>query len=270
MSLRHDEPNFLLRVAMGEVEGWQQFRKFGLNDDVPATGSEEMWPTGTARVLPAAAAVCVVSSGSAEDDPDEATPPGTGAWTITIEGLDANHLEVSETLTLAGTANATTTQTFLRVNRAYVATAGTNKSNVGILTGTVSGDIQFTIEANEGQTHQTNYTVPANKTLLVTSLTVGVGRMAGNTDLHIDSQVRLDGVSADAGWRSVSVLYIYNGAIRQNDGTVTLVPSKSEIRQRITSNVATHYQRRIQAGSQADRRVAYVYRRETSGESQAA
>jgi hypothetical protein len=57
-----------IAVGLGRVPGWEGFRKFGQNDDVPATGTEEMWPLGTAKVWPAAAGVVSLVSSSADDD----------------------------------------------------------------------------------------------------------------------------------------------------------------------------------------------------------
>jgi hypothetical protein len=234
------EANLKERVALGLVPGWEIFRKFGMNNDVPNTGSEEVWPPGTARTLPSAAAVVAVSSDSAEDDPDEATPPGTGAWTMRIEGLDANYKEITEDVTLTGTTPVNTVASFLRINRMYINTAGSTEGNVGNISATIGGNLQAYIEATEGQTHQTHYTVPAGHTLLVTGLTVGVGRMGGTSDCQVATQIKLTGVvGADAAWRTISDVYIYNGEIHQNNETATVIPQKTETRQVVTSSAAT-------------------------------
>src|SRR6056300_570903 len=62
---------------------------------------------------------------------------GTGARTITIQGLDNNFNEIEETVTVGGAA---TTLEFLRVYRAFVATAGSLNTNIGdVLISTASG-----------------------------------------------------------------------------------------------------------------------------------
>ena len=154
----NDCSNLKEAVALGLVPGWRSFRKFGTNDSL-ASGTDEMWPLGTSRVRPTSAAVASAVSTAAADDVGS-----TGALTLTIEGLDANYLEVSETIAMDGTTPSATTQTFLRVNRAYIATAGTGQTNAGHITITVGGDAQAYVEASEGQTHQTHYTVPADHT----------------------------------------------------------------------------------------------------------
>lgn len=237
-SIGHQMPdNFLVAVATGNVPGWRVHRKFGMNADVPATGSEEIWPPGTARVLPTSAAVLAVTSDSAEDDPDEATPPGTGAWTIIVEGLDANYDEISETITMAGTGTANSSAAWFRVNRAYVNTAGSTQSNVGNISISISGDLQGYIEAAEGQTHMTHYTVPNGHTVIVTGFSITVGRMAGNTDLQVESQIKL--AHADSGWRTVDDQWLYGPIVDQNENLGFFLPEKTEVRQQVTSTSAT-------------------------------
>jgi hypothetical protein len=231
-----------MAAALGFLPGWRKFRKFGMNPAVVSSSTQEMWPNGTARVLPTTSTVAAVVSSSVEDDILTAGEvAGTGAWTVTVEGLDDDGIEVSETVTMNGAAAVNTTQVFSRINRAYNTTAGTGKVNAGNISISLdSGKLQAYIAANQGQTHQTNYTVPAGHTLLVTGLTLGVGRMSGATDLAIYSQARLDGITgSDASWRSLSAIYLWNGGRHQNVATATVVPASTEIRQQIVSDTTT-------------------------------
>jgi hypothetical protein len=234
-----DEPNLKVKVALGLVPGWRELRKFGMNDAVVSSSTQEMWPLGTARVWPTSAAVAIAASSDAADD---GNPVGTGARTIIIEGLDANYEEVSETLTMEGLSNATTTQTFLRINRAYVQYAGSNGINVGNITITVGGNPQAYIEANEGQTQQTHYTVPAGHTWIIQDYHIAVGRMSGSTDLHVMGQIRLydeAGLNNYQSWRSVSDIYLWNGGGWDNFAGATVVPQKTDVRQVIVSSTTT-------------------------------
>jgi hypothetical protein len=182
------EPNFQLKVALGLVDGWQIFRKFGMNPDVD---------TGT----------------------------------VTVQGLDSNYDEVEETVTMDGTTPALTTQTFLRVNRAFAVTAGSNGTNVGNISISVGGDLQAYIEANQGQTHQTHYTVPRNRTLLVTSFHITGGRMA-NADMQIWSQIKT--FNGSTAWRTLDDTFMYQNNF-DNDHDIFVIPAKTEIRQRIVA-----------------------------------
>jgi hypothetical protein len=219
-------------VAIGALPGYESYRKFGMNNAI-GVGEEEMWPAGILRVLPTSAGALSVVSDDPTDDVGN-----TGATSITVEGLDSNYEDISEVIAMDGaTPAASVSSDWYRVNRAYNTEAGTNEINAGNISISIGGDVQAYIEANQGQTHQTHYTVPAGKTLLVTGYFIGVGRMGGNTDLHILAQIKLFGTTA---WRSISDIWLWNGANHQNAGdTVTVVPEKTEIRQRIISTVTT-------------------------------
>lgn len=222
---------FKVAVGLGKVPGYRIFRKFGMNDDVPASGTEYMWPPGTPRVLPTSVGVCSVSSTAAADD-----VAGTGAQTVTIEGLDANYDEISETVDMDGVTPVNTTASFLRVNRAFVATAGSGAENAGDISISIGGNLQAFIEDTEGQTHQTLYTVPAGHYLVIDLYTVGVGRMAGTSDCQIEGKVMIDGTNA---WRSISDIYKYNGGQHSNAASVTVIPPKTELIMTVASTATT-------------------------------
>ena len=80
-----------------------------------------------------------------------------------VSGLDANYDEVSEAFTLNGSGTYTTTQTFLRVFRAYVTGSTAPAGNITISNGSTYAQIT----AGENQTLMAVYTVPAGKSLYV-------------------------------------------------------------------------------------------------------
>ena len=234
------DTTFPMKVALGLVPGWTTFRKFGTNPDV-GTSTEDIWGVGGVRVLPTTAATAVVASSSLEDDGD---PAGTGAYTVEIRGLDANYVEQSEVITLNGTANVNSVNSYLRVDRAFVRECGSSDTNVGNITITVGGNAQASILAGQGQTAIAMYTVPAGKYWMIDYYSVGVGRMAGSSDCNIEGQIRLynDTVAATnehEGWRSISNLHMYNGQEHANPSSVTIIPPKTDVRAQITSSVAT-------------------------------
>ena len=113
-----DEP-FDLQVARGQIYKHAHLDKFGYNADI-ATSQETLWSLGGSYTWRTTAVAMKISSSDAKD-----TAAGVGARTVTIQGLDANFAEVEETVTMAGqTASTATTQTFLRVHRAFVVTNG--------------------------------------------------------------------------------------------------------------------------------------------------
>ena len=163
---------------------------------------------------------------------DDGSPAGTGAWSVVVEGLDTDYNEISETVTLNGISAVTTTASFFRINRAYVFEAGSGEVNAGNIDLTIGDNEQAFIEANEGQTHQTHYTVPAGHSLVVTGLSMQMGR--GTGDLVVESQVKVVALSADAAWRTISTIDLISGSIYSTQNSIgELIPQKTDIRQKI-------------------------------------
>lgn len=156
---------FNLQVSRGQITYHERTCPFGFNDAVGAS-SETIWSVGGTYTFPSTATALTVVSASTDDD---GSPVGTGARTVTIVGLDANYAPVTETVTMNGTTNVTTTQTFLRVNEAYVATAGSTGSNVGAITiANTTPTTLASIAATAGIVQQCVYTVPAGYTVFIT------------------------------------------------------------------------------------------------------
>ena len=156
---------FELQVSRGQIAMHERFCPFGFNDTI-GSSAETIWSVGGTYTFPSTATAVTVVSASANDD---GSPAGTGAQTVTIEGLDSSYAEVSETVTMNGTSAVTTTQTFLRINRAYVATAGSTGSNVGAITiANTTPTTLASIAATAGIAEQCVYTVPAGYTAYIT------------------------------------------------------------------------------------------------------
>jgi hypothetical protein len=158
---------FHLQVSRGQIALHERFCPFGFNTAV--TTSETVWSPGGLYTFPAAASVLTVVSDDADDDAGD-----TGALTVTIEGLDANYEPVSATVTMDGTNNVSTTGvSFLRVNRAYVATAGSTGTNEGTITIANSAPTTLaSIAPGAGIAEQCVYTVPAGKTAYIGSFMI--------------------------------------------------------------------------------------------------
>lgn len=147
--------------------------KFGFNSAV-GTSEATLWEQGGRYSFPSSASTMTVSSSDAND-----TAAGTGARTVQIYGLDANYLEVDETVTLNGQTAVTTTNSYIRKHRAIVRSAGSGGEAAGIIyigTGTVTAgvpaNIFTTIAQGENQTLQSFYTVPSGKVAYLDNLIV--------------------------------------------------------------------------------------------------
>jgi hypothetical protein len=159
---------FDLQVARGQITGHKSLFKFGNNPDI--NGSlETVWSHGGLYVYPTSAIQMKVSSSSAND-----TALGTGARTVSVQGLDQDYNEVAETVTLTGQTAVLTTTTFIRVFRAFVITAGSGETAAGTIyvgTGTVTAGVPATVYAEipvgENQTLMAIWTVPAGYTFYI-------------------------------------------------------------------------------------------------------
>jgi hypothetical protein len=159
---------FDLQVARGQITGHKTIFKFGNNPDINGA-LETIWSRGGLYVYPTSAIQMKVSSSSADD-----AALGTGARTVSVEGLDQNYNEVAETVTLTGQTEVLTTNTFIRVFRAFVITAGSGGTAAGTIyvgTGTVTAGVPATVYAEialgDNQTTMAMWTVPAGYTLYV-------------------------------------------------------------------------------------------------------
>jgi hypothetical protein len=187
---------FELQVARGQVDGHNALFKFGINGDV-GTSIETVWAQGGTYVYPAAATVMKISSSSAND-----ASAGTGARTIAIFGLDANYNKINETVALNGQTEVNTTNSFLRIFRMYVVTAGSGATAAGTIyagTGTVTSGVpaniygMITLTAN--QTQMAFWTVPAGYTLYLTGIYYSSANSTANASTNFQLIERpLDGV----------------------------------------------------------------------------
>lgn len=161
-----------LDTARGIATDRISIHKFGENELVSATGDDVWLIGGTYPWLTAASTIRIKAGGNIGDN-----PIGSGANSIIVEGLDQNWDIVSETIATNGVAaSAATANQFIRITRAYVATAGTyTSSNIAdIFIETVGGISLCKIEAIEGQTEMSMYSVPSNFTAYLTRVSVSV------------------------------------------------------------------------------------------------
>ena len=199
---------FELQVARGQIQGHRSVTVFGFNPDVD-TAQVSVWPLPSLITFPAAALQMTVSSTSAND-----TSAGTGARTIVVQGLDANYNEVSETVTLNGQTAVTMTASLLRVNYAYVLTAGSSNSAEGdiyIGTGTVTTGVPATaydiIKYDYNTTITGSFTVPAGYSAYVSQGLFSAGQAGGSNQV----QGRLLTRGTDNIRRTAAVTSINNG-----------------------------------------------------------
>lgn len=152
------DQNYLLSVGIGNFgTDAQRLYRTGINADV-GTSWEMLANHSSAFTELTSAEALKVVSGSANDDVG-----GTGATQITIVGLDGDYAAQTEVVSMNGTTAVTTSNSFLRVNEAYVSAGATN---AGVITVKDNGatNTLLQIDAGDGDAHAAKYTVPAGYT----------------------------------------------------------------------------------------------------------
>ena len=169
---------FELQVSRGQITLHKPLFKFGNNPSVGDT-LETIWAEGGLYSYLTAATVLKVSSSSTDD-----TSAGTGARTVQLYGLDADYNEINELVTLNGQTAVNTTQSFLRINRMIVRSAGSGGGNAGVVyagTGTVTTGVPANVYASvngvtgSNQSLMALWTVPAGYTAYILQYDVSNG-----------------------------------------------------------------------------------------------
>lgn len=190
--------DFFLAVAKGDFTGYSNISKFGRNPGIKSGGYETIWDGSNLYPWPTAAETLNVTSSDADD-----TSSGTGARTVEIEGLNSSWAVITETVTMNGTANVTTSNSFLRVYRVRVVTAGSTGVNEGTITctNTSSSNVIGQISVDNsgfGQSLMACYTVPASKTAYL----INFDFSSGKDNEHTFRIMTRDNTVTDAAWNT--------------------------------------------------------------------
>lgn len=151
-----------LQVSRGQIAYHESLYKFGENVAV-STAYETIWTGGGLYTYPTSAAPLHINS----------TASGDTTTRIKVIGLDADYNEIEAKVTINGATSVTTTDSFLRVYRAYVS-ANEPDGNINIYH---SGTLSAQIVSATNQTLMAVYTVPAGYTLYV-----GRGHISSGTE----------------------------------------------------------------------------------------
>jgi len=213
---------FYLAVQEGKVPGYSMINKFGYNPSIGSGAFETIWETGGDYPWQSTAVTVDVVSDDTNDD-----VAGTGARTLRIQGLDGSYNLAEETVDMDGTTTVTTTQTFLRVFRMSVETAGSSGNNEGTITVTYTGgsDVAATITAGNGQTLMTLYTIPAGYTGYLLSMNISSGK-----DQEMDFKfIQRDNGVANAAFQTKQFLNVRGGQTTVIFNAINVIPQKSDI-----------------------------------------
>jgi len=228
----------MVDISNGMVINTDFIHKFGRNPNIGGA-PETIWMNGGIYTYLDAPSTVYVTSNSADD-----AAAGTGARTVTVQGLDNNYEQVEETLTVGGPVS---TIEFLRIFRAFVETAGSIKTNVGNVkittgaggTGTVLADIGIIGTGTTfglGQTQLALYTIPAHCTGYLTTWNVGVGSY--NSSVTASLYTRL----FDTGYlsfRTRDIMDVPGGYHTRNYDIPLLIPAKTDIEVRAIASAGS-------------------------------
>jgi hypothetical protein len=197
--------------------------KFGVQDSVQNV-EQTVWEYGGIYTYPTTAVVMTVTSSVGATD---------NGCEIAVNGLDENYNEVTEVLTLSGAGTATTTTTFIRVFRGYVAGSQDTTGNITIGNG---ANVYSYVNA-DNQTLQAFYTIPAGYTarLLQTDHTISTEQ---NNKF---GQIRIIVRRPNGVFRTQESFTIDNGSISRVYSTPIYIPEKSDIEVRAIASGANAF-----------------------------
>ena len=210
-----------LNIARGLVKGTSFVHKFGAVPSVSTNTTGTVWDVNN-TIYPWSA---WDTAGTITVDRADA---GDANKQVTVVGLDSNYNAIQETIILTNATGNASTNSFIRVFRAFIIDGSTN---VGLISIKKEATTVAAITAGKGQTLMAVYTVPAGYTgyLYKGTATAQAGadatgdmfvRYFGQTSFRVGHSFEVDG---DGGQ------YMY-------DFTVPLpIPAKSDIDVRVTT-----------------------------------
>jgi len=175
---------FELQVSRGQIPGHSVLHKFGAVPSMSINTTGTIWDIDD-TLYPWSA---LTSAGTLTVDRASASDANK---TITIQGLDADYNQISENVTLTNATGNATTQSFIRVYRAFMHNG--SAANVGNINIKISTTTIARITAGKAQTLMGVYTVPAGYSLYVTQ---GVMSVQSGADATGNFFVRYGGESA--------------------------------------------------------------------------
>jgi len=211
-------PNFGLGVAKGQFADISHIHKFGAVPAMSQNQTGTIWDVNDTNYPFSAFTTAGTLSVPAVDASDDGI-------SLTIVGLDENYDPQSETVSVSSTTLTTTTNSFIRVFRAY--TGSTNVANINIQKG---GTTVARVSAGKAQTLMAVYTVPAGYTAY---LLKGTATCQAGADATGNMYIRYFGESSFRVGHSFEVSgaggqYVYDF------GVAIKIPEKSDIDVRAT------------------------------------
>lgn len=170
---------FDLQVARGQITGHSTVNIYGYQPAVAQTFIA-VWENAVDYVFPVSAQTMKLTG----TDSDTAR--------VLINGLDANYVPISETVTLNGTTPVPTTKQFFRVNGMQVVSG--NPAGAVTLTNSAGTSVYAKINAGVGRTQAAIYTVPAGYTYLLARVNIYTSLNGNNFATYRNKTINSSGV----------------------------------------------------------------------------
>ena len=171
---------FELHVQRGYVQEHKSVSKFGYATSVSGT-EVAVFNGGLEYVYATSAAPMNVYAGSGTNTTSK----------ITIEGLDADYNELSNTVTLNATTTVVTSGSFIRVNRMF--TSNDVEAAEDVFVKNSAGEVNSYMSANENQSLQAIYTIPAGYTGYLDQVAAGTATEVANKFIRVRLKTREPG-----------------------------------------------------------------------------
>ena len=193
-------------ISAGKIDDIWPVRRFGHNHDVSTSIWESLWHDGGTYIYLSVADEIVLYSDDAKDTSTDAGGPG--AQTVYVHGLDSDWVLQSDTFSMLGTVEVTSTTRWLRIFKVRVTSVGSSDANIGEITMEAEGDSDHTlavIDAGEGESAFCGFTVPLGQQMHVWKWTVSEASLKG-CKFSLWSRPQTEG------WHMKRNLYLSGGA----------------------------------------------------------
>lgn len=213
--------DFGINVQKGLVEDFSAIGQFGYNPSVSTTFATIWGGTGL-YVYPTTATTAVATSSNTASD---------NGGTVLVTGLDSSYNQISETITIGGSAS---TNSFIRVFSARMLTATTGNANVGNITITVDSKTVAYINAGYGTNLSAVYTVPANKRAWIVSASIGMSKQK-----EVEAKILAKGINNGNVWNTIGYQTTFAVPIYRKFEIPILVDQKSDIELRAKADATS-------------------------------
>jgi hypothetical protein len=182
IDLREDKTKeYRYEVAMGNIYGSSTWNKFGYNADIDGAAEIVASFGGTFNIMTSADTLNVVSTANNDNS-------GVSSTNNCICRVDAIGDYQEETVTMNGQTPVTTTNSWLGINRAYVASVGNSNYNQGDITISDTSAIfgtQAQIPSMKGITQQSIFHVASGHKFLSDWLEINASRQGATPFIQI-------------------------------------------------------------------------------------